>query len=292
MQKNKKFNLKFRFQELLFIILVVTSSVFLSFNSGGFIINFKNVGFSIFSTLEVGISKVTLFVNDAIDEIKTHFELKKEYEILVEKLKDYELMQHTNSNIRKENARLKEQLGFVDSISQKTYPANIISRGADNLHSTIIIDKGSKDGIKKNMSVISIQGGNIGVVGKIVSVGYATSQVMPIYSIDCSISARFQNTRDIGLVTGNGSEDNNLSLKYIKKRVISDLHYGDILVTSGENGNYLKDIPIGTIKTITVLDYESSLDIEIEPIVNFARLEHVVVVSLSEEKKQPAGEKQ
>lgn len=284
--KHKKFSLKFRFQELFLIILVITSSIFLSFSSGGFIVNFRDVGFTIFSTLEEGISKVTLFARDTVDEVKLHFTLKKEYAILVEKLKDYDQMQQTSSSIRKENARLKEQLGFATSIVQKTFPANIISRGADNLHPTIIIDKGSRDGIKKNMSVVSIQNGVIGVVGKIISVGFSTSQIMPIYNIDCSVSTRIQNTRDLGLVSGNGSEDVALSMKYIKKRVIGDLHYGDVVVTSGENGNYLKDIPVGTINKITVLDYDSSLDIEITPMVDFSRLETVIVVSSTELKSE------
>lgn len=285
MQKSKKPGFKFRFQELMLIVLVVTSSVILSFNSGGFIINFRNVGFTILSTIEQGAANVTFYVKDFVGGIVHLATISKEYEVLTEKLKDYEYMQRTNAAIRKENSRLKEQLGFSESIQQKNIPANIISRGADNLHTTIIIDKGSKDGIKKNMSVLSIQNGNIGVVGKIVTVGYSTSQVMTVYNTGCTISSRIQNTRDIGLITGNGSPETPLSMKYIKKRVISDLHFGDVIVTSGENGNYLKEIPIGTISKITVLDYDSSLDIEIEPIVDFARLETVIVVSSTELKE-------
>lgn len=284
MQKQGKSKFKFRFQELLFIILVVASSVMLSFSSGGFIINFKNVGFTIFSTIEKGVATVSFYVKDAIDGVVKLVNLSKEYDELTEKLKDYEYMQRTNAAIRKENARLKEQLGFADSIQQKTIPANIISRGADNLHTTLIIDKGSKDGIKKNMSVVAIQNGSIGVVGKVVSVGYNTAQIMNIFNSSCSISARMQNTRDIGLVTGNGTEDKPLSMKYIKKRVISELHFGDIVVTSGENGNYVKEIPIGTISKVSILDYDTSLDIEIEPVINFSRLESVMVVSNTEMK--------
>lgn len=286
MQKQGKSKIKFRFQELLLIILVVGSSVMLSFSSGGFIINFKNVGFTIFSTIEKGVATVSFYVKDAVDGVVKLVNLSKEYDVLTEKLKDYEYMQRTNAAIRKENARLKEQLGFADSIQQKTIPANIISRGADNLHTTIIIDKGSKDGIKKNMSVIAIQNGNVGVVGKVVSVGYTTAQIMSVYNTNCSISARMQNTRDIGLITGNGTEDKPLSMKYIKKRVIGELHFGDIVVTSGENGNYLKEIPIGTISKVSILDYDTSLDIEIEPVINFSRLESVMVVSNTELKSQ------
>lgn len=289
MQKDKKSHFKFRIQELFLIILVLASGMMISFSSGGFVVSFKNIGFTIFSVIGKGISSVTYYVRDTVTSVQKLANLNKEYELLSEKLKDYEYMQRTNASIRKENARLKEQLGFVESVQQKTIPANIISRGADNLHTTIIIDKGSREGIKKNMSVISVQGGNIGIVGRVISVGYTTSEVMPLYNINCTVSARIQNTRDIGLVSGNGSEDISLSMKYIKKKVIGELHYGDVVVTSGENGNYLKDIPLGTISKITVLDYDSSLDIEITPIVNFSRLEYVIVISSTELKENPAG---
>ena len=90
MRKHKKFNFKFRFRELLFIILIVLSSVFLSFSSGGFVVNFKNVGFTILSTIEEGIAKVTFFVKDTVNAAKKLAVLNKEYDLLVEKLKDYE----------------------------------------------------------------------------------------------------------------------------------------------------------------------------------------------------------
>ena len=132
------------------------------------------------------------------------------------------------------------------------------------------------------MPVIAIQGGNPGIVGKVISVGHYTSQIMPVYDIKCTISARVKNTRDIGLVTGKGSYSSPLKLQYIRKRVLDELHFGDIIVTSGENDNYLEDIPIGTISKITVVDYDSSLNIDLTPAVDFLRLEEVLVVDQNE----------
>ena len=86
----------------------------------------------------------------------------------------------------------------------------------------------------------------------------------------------------IGLVNGLGSLDQPLNLKYIRKSIANDLSYGDIVVTSGENDNYMKDIPIGSISKIAVLDYESSLTIELNPILDFSRLENVIVVNQKE----------
>ena len=62
------------------------------------------------------------------------------------------------------------------------------------------------------------------------------------------------------------------------RRNLEDFNRGDVVVTSGENGNYLKDIPIGRIASIEVLDYDTALDIELEPIIDFLRLDTVIVV--------------
>ncbi len=266
------------FSEFLLAFLLVLSGVMMSFSSGGFILNFKQIGFNIFSTAENGISAVARAAQSSFNAVKELAELRKQYAILVEKLKDYEYMQRSNSEIRKENARLKEQLDFAQSLAVKNFPANIISRGADNLYSTIVVNKGARNGVRKNMPVIAIQNGNIGIVGKVITVGYTTAQIMPVFDYNSAISARVQNTRDIGLVTGNGSDSLPLKMGYIKKRVIDELRFGDVIVTSGENENYPADIPIGTISHVQVLDYDTSLAIELDPIIDFSRLETVLVI--------------
>ena len=137
-----------------------------------------------------------------------------------------------DAEIRKENERLKEQLDFSDTIAQKNIAARIIARDPNMLYSSITIDKGIRNGIRKNMPVVAIQNGSEGLVGKVVSVGYTTSIVMPIYDTRCNVSSRIQNTRDIGLVSGLNTSSNLLTMRYIKKRVAPELHYGDVVVTS------------------------------------------------------------
>lgn len=278
--KNKvHFSFRLKFPEFLFILLLLISSFSLAFSSGSFVLNIKNIGFSILSTIEKGVSTSVNAVTNTINSVGELRKLKKEYDQLVIKLEKFEQLQRSNADIRKENERLKEQLDFVSSIEEKNIPAQIISRNLDNAYSYITIDKGSVHGIKKNMPVLAFQNGNKGLVGKIIQVGTFTSQVIPIYNIDNIVSARIQNSRDLGLVKGLGSQDQPLVLEYIRKRVIDELSFGDVIVTSGENNNYMKDIPIGTISKITVLDYNSSLKIELTPIIDFARLENVVVVN-------------
>lgn len=273
---------KFGIAEFLFIILIVISSVLLTFYSGKFVINFKKLGFSTISSIEKGVHFVTDGVKNTFNSVSELRKLKKDYNELVIKLENYEQMQRTNADIRKENQRLKEQLDFSISLDEKNIPAQIIARDLDNAYAYITINKGSVNGIKKNMPVVAFQNGNQGLVGKVVSVGTFTSQLMPVYNLNNIVSVRIQNTRDLGLVNGMGSEDNPLKMQYIRKRVAEQLHYGDIIVTSGENDNYMRDIPVGTISKISSEAYSPTLDIELTPIIDFSRLETVIVVNQKE----------
>ena len=280
-----KSSFRFRFPEFLLALLLIVSGIFLAFTTGSFVVNFSRIGFSIFSSAEKGIFFVTNSVGRQFAAMRELSELKRNYDELVIKLQNYEQMQRTNAEIRKENEQLKEQLDFVKSLEQKNYPAQIISRDTDKLYASLTIDKGSVNGIGKNMPVIAYQNGNIALVGKVIEVGRFTSSIMPIYSIDCTVSARIQNTRDLGLLSGFG-DDTKLSLKYIKKRVMDTLNYGDVIVTSGENGNYMRNIPIGSISEIRVVEYDSSLEIDVAPLIDFERLETVIVVDVKSEREE------
>lgn len=272
----------FSFAEFVFLILLFLSGLALAFSGGGFVVNFQRVGFSVVTSLQKAVYSVCDGVTGVFTAVAELKSLKAENQELKEKLKNYEFLQRNNTEIRKENERLREQLQFATHIEQKNFPAQIIGRNPDNIYSGITINKGSRIGIKKGMSVIAVQNGTTGLVGKIVTVGLETSLVMPVYDSKCVVSSRIQNTRDIGLVNGSGNANSPLQMKYIKKRVLPELNFGDIVVTSGETDNYVADIPVGTITNIMVVEYDSSLNIEITPVVDFARLETVIVTDLKE----------
>ncbi len=277
-----KHSFHFGLSEFVLAFLVLLSGVLLALNSSGFVVDFHKLGFTVLSSVQKGVTAVTSGVGKTFNAVHELSRLRDENRELTERLKNYQYLQRSNSEITKENNRLKEQLGFSTSLKEKNYPAQIIGREPDSLYSSFTINKGSKHGIKKNMPVLAVQEGIVGLIGKVITVGSGTSLVMPIYDSKCYISARIQNTRDVGLINGLGSADSPLTMRYIKKRVLGELSIGDMIVTSGENGNYIQDIPIGTISKITVVDYDSSLDIEVAPVIDFARIETVVVTDLKE----------
>jgi rod shape-determining protein MreC len=192
----------------------------------------------------------------------------------------YETLERDAADIRRENLRLKEQLGFAETIRYRYVPARIVGRDPDNLFSAFVINKGSRHGIKRNMTIIAYQDGVQGLVGKIVQVGRSESLVMPIYDEKAFVASRMIESRYEGIVAGQGSADLPLIMRYIKKRAKEELHFGDAVATSGMGGIYPKDLIIGRISNILFQEYETSLEVEIEPAIDFSRIEYVFAVDM------------
>lgn len=272
---------RFRLDSFLLTVYLIVSGILLTFSSGGFIVNFRSIGFSFMSGAQRGIYSVTSFFSGTVTAISELSDLRERYDGLLLRLKDYELLQRSNADIRSENERLKKLLGFSEELAYKNIPAEIIGHDPNNLYSGISINRGARHGIRKNMPVISFQGGNTGIVGKIVQVGRSTSLVMPVYDYQCFVSARLETSRYDGLVNGQGNSDAPLVMKYVKKRARDEIKPGDRVVASGENRNFPKDMPIGFVSRIRGLDYETSLELDVEPVIDFSRLESVFVLDMS-----------
>ena len=261
-------------------LLLIISSVLLIFSGGRFIVDFKSVGFSVASGTENAVHSMSVFVTDTVSAVRELADLRSKYMALSEKLKDYELLQRSNADIRRENRELKELLGFADTIAYKNIPAQITGFDPDNLYSGIIINRGTKHGVRKNMPVLAFQGSNVGLVGKIVQTGRDSSMIIPIYDYQCYVAATVQTTKHRGLVNGQGSADAPLIMQYVQKRAKDEISIGDRILASGEN-LFPKDSPIGVVTGIKVHDYETYLELTVQPIIDFFRLDYVFVLDLS-----------
>lgn len=284
----KKKLFKFNIDAFLLIIFLLLSSVFMAFSGGSFILNFKQIGFSVTSSTEKAVYTVSSFIGDSVSAIRELWELKAKYSELSKLLENYELLQRSNADIKRENNELRNLLKFSDTIQTVNIPAEIIGYDPNNLYSGIIINRGIKHGIKKDMPVIAFQGTNMALVGKILQVGRTSSIIIPIYDYRCYVAAKMGIEKYRGVINGQGSEDFPLIMKYVKKRAKEDIKIGDKVVTSGLDDSSLfpKNIPIGFISKIEAFDYETSLDLSVDPIIDFATLEYVFVLDTSAVKKE------
>ena len=175
----------------------------------------------------------------------------------------------------------RSQLGFSERIGYKHISAEIIGKDPGNFFDTITINRGRKDGVEYNMPVIAFQDGYQGLIGKVVHVGFQAAEILPIYDRSCYVAARLQSSRYEGLVSGDGRGET-VKMQYIKKYARNEIKSGDLVITSGMESIYPKGIYIGRVREIGGKEYDTSLILEIEPIIDFSRLEYVFVLGVEE----------
>lgn len=144
-------------------------------------------------------------------------------------------------NLQQENKRLRKLLSLEKKSSFSFIPAEVIGREKNVLSNSIIINKGSNDGIRKYYGVVAE--GNL--IGKISEVARKTSKAVLLDDINFKITAKIRSTGEIGMVKGS-IEDNICYMKYIPKE--STVKKGDVVVTSSQNEYIPGEIGIGEIK--------------------------------------------
>jgi rod shape-determining protein MreC len=191
-----------------------------------------------------------------------------------------------NEQLRRENDQLKMQ---VDQLQSKANEADrlaallnfhkshldvpmlgsrVIATSAGTASQTIVLDRGSKDGIKKNMGVITPEG----VVGKVVEVYDDTAEVLLLTDKDSGVGAMLGDSRIQSPVGGTGEPL--LAMKYVAND--DTVNLGERVVTSGMDKIFPRDLPIGTITDIK--SGNPFKNIRVRPSANLARLEEVIVL--------------
>lgn len=236
-----------------------------------------------------GVNSTTNFFSSKSDLQEENAALKKENETLRKDNTDL-------ISAKAENARLTQLLNFKNAHpGLKLLAAKVVSRDLGDFKDTILIDKGSEDGLKLNMSVIT----GSGLVGIVDGVYGHLAKVMLINSPKTRIGG--MNLRGDSRVAGivNGIAGSDLSLEMRNMARNADLLPGDTIVTSGYSGYHPSGLIIGNIEEVQMNPGGLTKVATIAPAVNFSHLEEVMVVTNyegfaktleEEEKKQAAGE--
>jgi rod shape-determining protein MreC len=178
-----------------------------------------------------------------------------------------------------EAQRLSLLLNFRDAHPEtQMLAAQVIGASADPASHTLFLNRGDRDHVRRNQAVITPDG----IVGKIVEVFPATSQVLLINDKDSGAGALLASTRTHGVVKGSGDPDPRLDY------VINDepVHAGDVILTSGEDRIFPKDLLIGTVSMAT--PGNPFQVIHVRPAARLDRLEDVLILLTSQELKKPA----
>ncbi|GHV74980.1 cell shape-determining protein MreC [Spirochaetia bacterium] len=273
---------RFTAEAYVFIALVLVSFSMLLFSTRSFVTGFRDMGLSLFSGIRGSIHGVSSFVSQTVFAVQELATLRTEHDKLLDRVTRYEQLERTSADILRENNRLREQLGFTETINFNYVPARIIARDPDNLFSALVINKGKRAGVTEDMPVIAYQNGVQALMGKVIQAGAFESLVIPVYDLSFYASARLANSRYEGLVEGQGKAETPLLMRAIPKRARDEITYGDPIVSSGIGGVYPADIVIGRVSTVLYQEYETSMAVELESALDFSRLEYVFVIDVKD----------
>lgn len=232
------------------------------------------------STVVSPLQKIVYNINSRVKETVDFFlnfsEVKLENEELKEKNTKLanELIEY--ESLKDEVERLREALNFTESKNNYKYVGvNIIGYSGNSLSDGYIIDKGSNDGIAKNMVVVSSKG----LVGKVTKVSSNFAIVQSILNENIAVAVMDQQTREAtGVLQGlSDKKDNNMPVVY-NLPINSDVKEGDIIITSGLGKIYPKEIPVGTVVSVEEDNVKVMKSAVVEPFVNFNELEELFVV--------------
>jgi rod shape-determining protein MreC len=277
---------------LTYFILVIVSILILFAGQTPALVQVKDAGLSMFTWFQSGTSSVSNLFSGISMSFTDRKKMEEDLKISKERLEKYYDALDELQALRKENIQLRSQIGFLDNIpfiysdTTRRIPAIIIGKQPGNFTSSFTLNKGQKDGVKPNMPVIARYDEFYGLVGKIATVGFGTSMVMPLYNDLFYVAAQFDKSIYEGLINGLGEDDSHVILQYVEKTAKSDINYGDLVVTSGMGRVFPKGIHIGKVTSIISKPYQTSMEFEIMPVIDFSRLQYVFVIETGEANEQ------
>lgn len=207
------------------------------------------------------------------------FELKKLF-YFQEAYDNYAHLKRQNDLLRvqllnfKENEQSARRLATIQNFrSNQNYAsivANVVGRDPSNWNASLIIDKGSAEGLVPGESVVS----TLGVVGRIFEVGRNTAKVILLSDPSFAVAAVVERSRENGLLTG--TLEGVCRLQYLTAN--ADVKVGDQIVTSRLSSAFPEGVLIGKITDVQASSNSHTVECLVEPAVDLSQLEEVIVI--------------
>lgn len=151
--------------------------------------------------------------------------------------------------------------------------ARVIGRSGAPLTRILRIDRGSYDGIKRGDGVVTPRG----VVGRVLSTGRHSSDVLLLTDPSSAVDVVSQRTRARGIVRGTG-EETAYRVRIEDFDRLADVEAGDTLVTSGLGGSFPAGLVVGDVQMVALREDGLYQIADVKPAVDVARVEHVLVL--------------
>jgi rod shape-determining protein MreC len=241
---------------------------------GGLTQPLRSVGETVLGSAERAMAGVVVPVRNLVDSLGGLGSADERIAALEQENAQLRAELDTAANDRARIEDLNALLGLVSTNEYTTVPAQVIAVGpAQGFAWTVTIDAGSRDGVERDMSVIS----GAGLVGRTIDVGPTTSTVLLIVDATSSVGGRLSGTSQIGIVSGTGRQDS-LTMQLLDPLAVVDV--GDVVVSFGSEGGrpYAPGIPIGVVAEMRGTEGQLTRSAILEPYVDISRLDIVGVV--------------
>lgn len=197
-----------------------------------------------------------------VDAAEDNVLLRRENRRLLAELNNVE-------EIRLANQRLRRLLEFRQATDLPALPAQVIAEDATSWFRTVVIDKGSDQGVREGMPVVVAEG----VVGRVIRIAPGHARVLLVTDASSAVATLIQRNRTRGISRGQG-EDMILDFALRQK----DIEVDDRVVTSGTGGVFPKGLVVGRVARAQRDAYGLFQTVTVEPAVDFSRLEEVLVL--------------
>ena len=194
----------------------------------------------------------------------------------------YVIQKNLNVHLEEEIEQLRDALDLNQTLTgYDVVNATVINRNKSYWYQTLTIDKGKKDGLKKNMVAITKDG----LIGKIQKVTNYSSEIKLITANDInnkvSVSIATTSGETTAILSGYDKDNNLVLISGVDSLV--EIKVGDVVTTSGLGGMFPRGIYIGEVETITNDKYGLSKTLGVKTNQNFNNIHYVTV--LKEEKQ-------
>jgi rod shape-determining protein MreC len=238
---------------------------------GGYLTPISRIAFSPYISAQTWLSSRYLAVMDfmtAPRDVARLNQLNEQLEAEVSRLQTQIIeLQQENSELEV----LSALLDFARTHADNEYiTAAVIGRDISPFLHYVIINRGSDDGLRRGMPVVSSQG----LAGRVAAVTADGARVQLITDPDTAINVRIQPSGAEGLLQGSITGD--LTIEAIAQD--AKINNGDLVLTSGLGGNYPPDMLIGQISGVRQRPVELFQTASVEPVVDFSQLEIVLVI--------------
>lgn len=250
----------------LFLLIILSLSLMTYQNNRGIIAPFGFLG--------TAVNFINRALHSLYDEVREPFRMMslrdEENRMLRREMQRLVTEQQRYREIFFENRRLREALALKEREKRYVATARIVSKGLDRWANSVVIDKGSRNGIAKDMAVMTPSG----LIGKVSLAADTYSYVLLLTDINFSAAVRIQESRKEAVLSGTGSKS--CILKYIPQE--DEVGEGAVVVTSGFDDLFPPEIPVGYVSRVAKKGTGIFQHVEITPFQDLASLDEVTII--------------